>query len=97
MSTAANPYMANPTASNPYMAQQQNASQVQAQQSYDYKQPQDAVDPLAKTLNPAVQKQQLLNDLDGINDNFFEQTKNSINALIDLKVALHEHDKILDD
>jgi len=38
-----------------------------------------------------------LNDLDGINDSFFEQTKNSINALIDLKVALHEHDKILDD
>lgn len=52
---------------------------------------------MMKTLNPTVLKQQIMTDLDTMNDKFFEQAKNSINSLIDLKVALHEHDKVLDD
>ena len=52
---------------------------------------------MAKTLNPQVQKQQILNDLDTINDKYFAEAQSSITALVDIKVALHEHDKILDD
>lgn len=42
-------------------------------------------------------KQTLMQDLDEMNDKYFESSKNSIGALIDLKVALHEHDRVLDD
>lgn len=38
-----------------------------------------------------------MNDLDSLNDKYFAEAQSSINSLIDLKVALHEHDKILDD
>lgn len=38
-----------------------------------------------------------MNDLDSMNDKYFAEAQSSINSLIDLKVALHEHDKILDD
>ena len=52
---------------------------------------------MAKTVNPQVLKQQIMNDIDSINDKYFTEASSSINNLIDLKVALHEHDKILDD
>jgi hypothetical protein len=50
-----------------------------------------------KTLNPQVMKQQAMNDIDTLNDNFFKEAQQSVDSLIDLKVALHEHDKVLDD
>lgn len=42
-------------------------------------------------------KQQAMNDIDTLNDNFFKEAQQSVDSLIDLKVALHEHDKVLDD
>jgi len=50
-----------------------------------------------KTLNPQVMKQQAMNDIETLNDNFFKEAQQSVDSLIDLKVALHEHDKVLDD
>jgi hypothetical protein len=32
-----------------------------------------------------------------MNDQYFKEASASINELVDVKVALHEHDKILDD
>jgi len=42
-------------------------------------------------------KQQAMNDIETLNDNFFKEAQQSVDSLIDLKVALHEHDKVLDD
>ena len=50
-----------------------------------------------KTLNPQVMRQQLMNDLETLNDKFYKESSQSVDTLIDLKVALHEHDKVLDD
>ena len=32
-----------------------------------------------------------------LNDKYFEEVKKGVNALVDTKVAVHKHDKILDD
>ena len=32
-----------------------------------------------------------------MNDSYFEEVKKAVNALVDSKVAVHAHDKILDD
>lgn len=42
-------------------------------------------------------KQQVMSEIESINDKYYAEAQNSINSLVDLKVALHEHDKILDD
>lgn len=38
-----------------------------------------------------------MSDIESINDKYYSEAQSSINSLVDLKVALHEHDKILDD
>ena len=41
--------------------------------------------------------QALMQEFDKLNDQFFEESKKAVNALVDSKVAVHAHDKILDD
>lgn len=48
-------------------------------------------------MNPQVMKQALMSDLDSLNDKYFQQVSSAVNNLIDLKVALNEHDVVLDD
>ncbi len=38
-----------------------------------------------------------MKEFDELNDKFFEESKKTVNALVDSKVAVHAHDKILDD
>ena len=38
-----------------------------------------------------------MNDAEGLNEKYFAQVQAAVNNLIDLKVALHIHDKVLDD
>ena len=41
--------------------------------------------------------QQLESELSTLNDKYFEEVKKGVNALVDTKVAVHKHDKVLDD
>ena len=41
--------------------------------------------------------QALIQEIDQINDSYFNEVKKAVNALVDSKVAVHAHDKILDD
>lgn len=41
--------------------------------------------------------QQLEAELSTLNDKYFEEVKKGVNALVDTKVAVHKHDKDLDD
>jgi len=43
--------------------------------------------------NPAV----LISELETINEKHYEAARSTVNNLVDVKVALHRHDKILDD
>ena len=36
-------------------------------------------------------------ELNELNDKYFEEVKKGVNCLVDSKVAIHAHDKILDD
>ena len=39
----------------------------------------------------------VVSEMNRMNDEYYEQIKEGINALVDSKVAVHAHDKILDD
>jgi hypothetical protein len=41
--------------------------------------------------------QVLIGEVDSCNDKYFAQVQSSVTNLVDLKVALHEHDKVLDE
>ena len=36
-------------------------------------------------------------ELNDLNDTYFEEVKKGVNYLVDSKVAIHAHDKVLDD
>jgi len=38
-----------------------------------------------------------MSDFETLNTDFFNEVNKSVNALVDSKVAVHAHDKILDD
>lgn len=39
----------------------------------------------------------VIEELDTFNQKYFEEVVQSVNALVDLKVAVHRHDAVLDD
>ena len=41
--------------------------------------------------------QSLVQEFDQLNDKYFDQVTKAVNSLVDSKVAVHAHDKILDD
>ena len=41
--------------------------------------------------------QSVMQELDTLNNKYFEEVKKGVNSLVDSKVAVHAHDKILDD
>ena len=41
--------------------------------------------------------QQLISEFDEMNTKYFQDVTSAVNALVDSKVAVHAHDKILDD
>ena len=45
----------------------------------------------------AATPQVLIQEFDELNSKYFKEVTNCVNALVDSKVAVHAHDKILDD
>ena len=45
----------------------------------------------------ALNADAVMREFQELNDKYYEQVKTSVNALVDCKVAVHKHDKILDD
>jgi len=41
--------------------------------------------------------QVLEQEFNELNDKYFDAVKNGVNALVDTKVAVHKHDKVLDE
>jgi len=39
----------------------------------------------------------VISEVETINQNYFDEVTKSVNALVDLKVAVHRHDAVLDD
>ena len=42
-------------------------------------------------------KKELETDLNTLNDKYFEEVKKAVDSLVNAKIAVHAHDKILDD
>lgn len=38
-----------------------------------------------------------MQEIDGLNDKHYAETKEAVDKLMNIKVALHQHDKILDE